>query len=83
MSVINAVRNKLVHRITVAVKRQTLFMYKTAAYTSFQQLSLYHRNLCVNVFLNFKNCPLLKLKIDKMYFSKIPKQDDRNKNQAE
>lgn len=31
MSVINAVRNKLVHRITAVVKRQTPFIYKTAA----------------------------------------------------
>lgn len=31
MSVINAVRNKLVHRITAVVKRQTPFIYKIAA----------------------------------------------------
>ncbi len=31
MLVINAVRNKLVHRITAVVKRQTPFIYKTAA----------------------------------------------------
>lgn len=31
MSVINAVRNKLVHRITAVVKRQTPFIYKNAA----------------------------------------------------
>lgn len=31
MSVINAVRNKLVHRITAVVKRQTPFIYKAAA----------------------------------------------------
>ena len=31
MLVINAVRNKLVHRITAVVKRQTPFIHKTAA----------------------------------------------------
>ena len=31
MSVINAVRNKLIHRITAVVKRQTPFIHQSAA----------------------------------------------------